>query len=66
MKSSKMVFADNQKEEDTVSHYKHLSIEERESLCLGVNQGKSIRRMVLSRIMRKFVCRLRLNEVSRQ
>ena len=45
MKSSKMVFADNQKEDDTVSHYKHLSIEERESLYLGVNQGKSIRRI---------------------
>ena len=40
-----MVFADNQKEDDTVSHYKHLSIEERESLYLGVNQGKSIRRI---------------------
>ena len=45
LKSSKMVFADNQKEDDTVSHYKHLSIEERESLYLGVNQGKSIRRI---------------------
>ena len=38
-----MVFADSQKEDDTVSHYKHLSIAERESLYLGVNQGKSIR-----------------------
>lgn len=28
-----------------MSHYKHLSIEERESLYLGVNQGKSIRRI---------------------
>lgn len=38
-----MVFADNQKEGNPVSHYKHLSIEERESLYLGINQGKSIR-----------------------
>ena len=35
-----MVFADNQKEDDTVSHYKHLSIEERESLYLGGKSGK--------------------------
>ncbi|MBS5047618.1 MAG: helix-turn-helix domain-containing protein [Firmicutes bacterium] len=26
-----------------MSHYKHLSIEERENLYLGINQGKSIR-----------------------
>ena len=38
-----MVFADNQKEGYAVSHYRHLSIEERENLYLGINQGKSIR-----------------------
>ena len=41
----KKVFADNQKEDQTVSHYKHLAIEERESLYLWINQGKSIRRI---------------------
>ena len=30
-----MVFADNQKEDDTVSHYKHLCIEERKSIPRG-------------------------------
>lgn len=44
-KAPKMVFADNQKEDQTVSHYKHLTIEERESLYLGINQGKSIRQI---------------------
>ena len=36
-----MVFADNQKEGYAVSYYRHLSIEERENLYLGINQGKS-------------------------
>ena len=40
-----MLFADKQKEDQTVSHYKHLAIEERESLYLWINQGKSIRRI---------------------
>ena len=35
-----MVFADSQKEDDTVSHYKHFSIAERESLYLGSKSGK--------------------------
>lgn len=35
LKSSKTVFADNQKEDDTVSHYKHLRIEERKSIPRG-------------------------------
>ena len=40
-----MVFADNQKGGNPVSHYNHLTIEERESLYLGINQGKSIRQI---------------------
>ena len=40
-----MVFADKQKKDQTVSHYKHLAIEERESLYLWINPGKSIRRI---------------------
>lgn len=38
-----MVFADNPERSDTMSHYKHLTIEERESLYLKRGQGKSIR-----------------------
>lgn len=40
-----MVFADITKKEQTMSHYKHLSIEERESLYLYLNCGKSIRKI---------------------
>lgn len=66
MKSSKMVFADSQKEDDTVSHYKHLSIAERESLYLGVNQGKSIRTIAreLKRSASSLSRELRRNKIS--
>ena len=61
-----MVFADNQKEDDAVSHYKHLSIEERESLYLGVNQGKSIRSIAreLKRSASSLSRELRRNKIS--
>ena len=35
-----MVFADNQKGADEMSHYRHLTIEEREKLYLMKGQGK--------------------------
>ena len=38
-----MVFADNQEGADEMSHYKHLTIEEREKLYLMKNQGKKVR-----------------------
>ena len=61
-----MVFADSQKEDDTVSHYKHLSIAERESLYLGVNQGKSIRTIAreLKRSASSLSRELRRNKIS--
>ena len=37
-----MVFADNQKGEDDMSHYHHLTIEEREKLYLMEGQGKKV------------------------
>ncbi|MBR3752527.1 MAG: helix-turn-helix domain-containing protein, partial [Ruminiclostridium sp.] len=41
--SPKMVFADNLKGENDMSHYKHLTIEEREKLYLLKGQGKKVR-----------------------
>ena len=38
-----MVFADNQEGGPAMSHYRHLSIEEREKLYLMHGQGKSFR-----------------------
>lgn len=42
-KSPKMVFANNQEGEIEISHYHHLTIEEREKLYLMKGQGKSFR-----------------------
>ena len=49
-----------------MSHYKHLSIEERESLYLGVNQGKSIRSIAreLKRSASSLSRELRRNKIS--
>lgn len=49
-----------------MSHYKHLSIEERESLYLGVNQGKSIRSIAreLKRSASSLSLELRRNKIS--
>ena len=44
-KTPKMVFADNQKGESGMSHYRHLSIEEREKLYLMAEQGETLRQI---------------------
>ena len=41
----KMVFADNQKGESGMSHYRHLSIEEREKRYLMAERGETLRQI---------------------
>ena len=44
-KTPKMMLADNKKGVTTMSHYKHLTIEEREKLYLMRGQGASLRKI---------------------